>query len=218
LATAARAIADPTVGELSDYSAMVGAFRIVAPPGWSSLESFLNDLAGALAQRHQLQFEPPDQSVRQGTQTSADLSRSQAPELKALFAAFEMPIRTYLAGIGSGRGPLRARNAGRYRVDSAWSVRLRANGFHDNHFHPHGWISCVFYVETPQAARAGDGRQGWLKLGEPPAPNSAAFPPEHFVQPEPGLLVLFPSYMWHGTVPFTTAETRLSVAFDILPA
>jgi ectoine hydroxylase-related dioxygenase (phytanoyl-CoA dioxygenase family) len=42
-------------------------------------------------------------------------------------------------------------------------------------------------------------------------------PPQHFVRPEPGKLVLFPSYMWHGTVPFTTPESRLTVAFDLLP-
>jgi hypothetical protein len=36
------------------------------------------------------------------------------------------------------------------------------------------------------------------------------------VKPEPGLLVLFPSYIWHGTVPFTSEEKRLSCAFDIV--
>lgn len=218
LATAARAAGDPAQGELCDYAAMVGTYRISAPRGWPSLEAFLASLTGALDRQHAMTFEPPDQSVRLGTQTSADLSRSQCPELQALFAAVEAPILSYLAAIGSGGGPLRARNRGRYRVDSAWSVRLRANGYHENHYHSHGWISCVFYVATPAAVRSGADRQGWLKLGEPPEPLQAAFPPQHFVQPEPGRLVLFPSYMWHGTVPFTTPETRLSVAFDILPA
>jgi hypothetical protein len=39
---------------------------------------------------------------------------------------------------------------------------------------------------------------------------------EHLVRPEPGMLVLFPSYMWHGTVPFSAREKRLSCAFDIV--
>lgn len=217
LATAARAVGDPVAGELCDYAALVRGYRIEAPAGWPDLEAFLADLAVALDHQHGFAFEPPDQSVRQGSQTSVDLSRSEIPELKALFAAFDAPIRGYLAAVGSGRGPLRGRNTGRYVVESAWSVRLRPNGFHDNHYHSHGWISCAFYVATPSAARAAPDRQGWLKLGQPPAPNSARFTPEHFVEPEPGLLVLFPSYMWHGTIPFTTQEIRLSVAFDILP-
>jgi hypothetical protein len=37
------------------------------------------------------------------------------------------------------------------------------------------------------------------------------------VRPEVGTLVLFPSYMWHGTVPFTSQQPRLTVAFDLLP-
>lgn len=40
---------------------------------------------------------------------------------------------------------------------------------------------------------------------------------EHFVRPEPGLLVLFPSYLWHGTEPFTSDQARLTIAFDALP-
>ncbi|MEO8925573.1 MAG: putative 2OG-Fe(II) oxygenase [Caulobacteraceae bacterium] len=43
-------------------------------------------------------------------------------------------------------------------------------------------------------------------------------PPEHFVKPEPGLLVLFPSYMWHGTVQFSGDQPRLTIAFDVAPA
>jgi hypothetical protein len=41
--------------------------------------------------------------------------------------------------------------------------------------------------------------------------------PEHFVKPEPGMLVLFPSYMWHGTAPFGGKEPRLTIAFDVAP-
>ena len=44
-----------------------------------------------------------------------------------------------------------------------------------------------------------------------------ALGPEHFVKPRPGLLVLFPAYMWHGVEPFAGDEKRLSVAFDVLP-
>ena len=41
--------------------------------------------------------------------------------------------------------------------------------------------------------------------------------PEITVRPSVGLLVLFPSYFWHGTVPFRSHQPRLSVAFDAVP-
>ena len=48
--------------------------------------------------------------------------------------------------------------------------------------------------------------------------RGVALGPEHVVKPEPGRLVLFPSYMWHGTVPFDGDAPRLTVAFDLVPA
>jgi hypothetical protein len=32
------------------------------------------------------------------------------------------------------------------------------------------------------------------------------------------MLVLFPSYFWHGTIPFQSPQPRLTVAFDAVPA
>jgi Putative 2OG-Fe(II) oxygenase len=63
----------------------------------------------------------------------------------------------------------------------------------------------------------GAGHEGWIKFGEPGVPTLPALGPEHFEKPEPGLLVLFPSYMWHGTMPFPGEQTRLTLAFDLLP-
>ena len=40
---------------------------------------------------------------------------------------------------------------------------------------------------------------------------------EHFVQPRAGRLVLFPSYMWHGTNAIQGTEPRLTIAFDAVP-
>jgi hypothetical protein len=82
------------------------------------------------------------------------------------------------------------------------------------HVHPEGWLSSAFYVRLPQ----GRGQEGWIKFGEPGTPTASHLGPEHLVQPEPGLLVLFPSTMWHGTVPFPGDETRLTCAFDLVRA
>jgi hypothetical protein len=37
------------------------------------------------------------------------------------------------------------------------------------------------------------------------------------VLPKEGQLVIFPSYLWHGTTPFVAEEPRLTLAFDALP-
>jgi hypothetical protein len=72
-------------------------------------------------------------------------------------------------------------------------------------------------VETPDVALDREDREGWLRFGQPPIATVPPLLADHYVRPKPGRLALFPSYMWHGTVPFTTDEKRLTIAFDLVP-
>lgn len=216
-ATAARAVGDPLHRELYDYERMVGVYQLEPPAGWTSLDAFLGDLAATLRRLHLFHEHPSAQSLRHGTQTMFRLTGSDDPALRGFFEALDKPIRQHIAAMGEGRDPVRARNTGDYRIEGAWSIRLRRGGFHKDHFHPQGWLSSAFYVETPDAALDTPDKQGWIRFGQPPFRTVPPLPAEHFVRPIPGRLVLFPSYMWHGTVPFTTDEHRMTIAFDAVP-
>lgn len=93
-------------------------------------------------------------------------------------------------------------------------MRLRAGGRHIDHVHPQGWISSAFYVDLPRATDIDD-RAGWLCFGSPGIGDRHGMGPEYWVKPEPGHLVLFPSYFWHGTQPFEASGDRLTIAFDL---
>ncbi|HEY9236475.1 MAG TPA: putative 2OG-Fe(II) oxygenase [Phenylobacterium sp.] len=218
LATAWRAGGDDRYRQLWDYSRLVYAQAIDTPRGWTSLAAYLEELAAALIELHGLKAHPLDQSLRGGTQTSQNLLVSRQPAIAAFFQAIEGPIRAYRERIGQGEDLFRARNRGGHRVLGAWSVRLRPGGFHVDHLHPQGWISSACYIAVPKAVGAGADRAGWLRFGQPSIPTRPALEAEHFVRPEPGLLALFPSYMWHGTVPFGGDEPRMTIAFDLIPA
>jgi uncharacterized protein (TIGR02466 family) len=176
----------------------------------------VTDLAEALAGRHLYRAHPVGQSVRHGSQTEQTLTLSDHPTIRAFFQAIDAPIRRHIAGLGRGDDPLRRRIGAGYQLLSVWSVRLEPGGSHTNHVHPKGWLSSACYIALPAAV--GSGHEGWLKLGEPGVATAPALAPERFVRPEPGRLVLFPSYMWHGVVPFGGDERRLTVAFDVAPA
>jgi tetratricopeptide (TPR) repeat protein len=202
--------------ELYDYGAFVRPQSIETPKGWSSLTAYLNDLKAALNAQHQLKTHPLDQSLRQGTQLSR-LLQSEDPVIRTFREAVDGPIRAHMAALGRGKDSLRSRNTGAYRFQGAWSVKLRpGGGRHVDHLHPEGWLSSALYIDLPEAVQ-GEGKQGWIKFGQPGVPTEAKLGPEHYVKPEPGLLVLFPSYMWHGTMPFEGAENRLTIAFDLVP-
>jgi hypothetical protein len=113
--------------------------------------------------------------------------------------------------------PLFGRKSGGFTYAGSWSCRLASSGYHTNHVHPQGWISSAYYAALPGSIGAGD-RQGWISFGQSNlnlGPRDRAF---GAAQPLVGRLVLFPSYMWHGTVPFTGEAPRLTVAFDVVPA
>jgi tetratricopeptide (TPR) repeat protein len=216
--TAWRMLNDERYAQLCDYPNLAVAYRLEVPPPWTNLANFLDELKRALGRlhdafRHPLLF----QSLRHGTETTNDLTRSDDPAIRALFQAFDAPIRDYIARMGAGTDPLRRRNTGAYRFNGSWSVRLRNDGFHHNHVHPRGWISSACYIELPENMCATDGREGVLTFGEPGILTTPALPAQHEVRPEAGMLVLFPSYFWHGTVPISGTQTRLTVAFDAVP-
>jgi Flp pilus assembly protein TadD len=205
LATGWRLAGDARYRALCDYDRLVKTYRIEPPQGWNSLDEYLGDLGQALDRIHGPLTHPVDQSLRHGSQTTRNLSDYPDPAIAALFDAIDPPVRRHIAVIGaSGQN---------YSIASAWSVRLNSGGFHINHVHPEGWISSAFYVRTPKDL---EGQEGALKFGEPGPPTSPVLREDHIVIPEPGMLVLFPSYMWHGTVPFSSREKRLTCAFDIV--
>lgn len=208
--------ADDLVG-VNDFDGLVGAARIDVPDGWPSLEAYLRDLAVALNAQHAYANHPLGQSLRHGAQTPVDLRLVADPVIQAFFTAIDGPIRRRLQALGTGSDPVRRRNTGNYRLNGCWSVRLSPGGFHEPHVHQKGWLSSACYIEVPPVVD-GEGREGWLGLGAPPFKTLAPLAPVRYEKPEAGKLVLFPSCMWHGTVPFSGDQPRLTVAFDLVPA
>jgi len=216
--TAWRMLGDPRYAELCDYGAVVLPQQLDVPPGWTHLGAFLADVRTSLnrlhdPQGHALLF----QSLRNGTETMQDLSKNPDPVIQALFAAFAALIREYLSRLGPGPDPLRRRNRGGWRFNGSWSVRLRSAGHHTNHVHPRGWISSACYIDLPDSMRGADRADGCLTFGEPGIVTTPSLDSDYRVRPQVGMLVLFPSYVWHGTVPFHGEQPRLTVAFDVVP-
>ena len=125
----------------------------------------------------------------------------------------------YIAELGDDPlHPLRSRRSKGFRYSGSWSSRLQDSGYHFNHIHPDGWISSCYYVALPQVVADAQAKEGWIKFGEPALDVALKNPIRRTIQPMPGRLVLFPSYTWHGTVPFHDSSARTTIAFDVVPA
>ncbi len=209
LATAWRLVGDRRADWLDDP-------RMIAVIDIEGLD--LDALATRLRQLHVTNTAPFDQSLRGGTQTDGHLLLRSDPVLGQLRRGLEGAVGDYIANlppIDPVHPTLREHRDG-FRIKGSWSVRLTSQGFHINHFHGDGWISSAFYVALPPSLGDAANPAGWLTLGQPSVELGLNLPPQHIIEPKPGRLVLFPSTMWHGTVPFDDGE-RLTVAFDVVP-
>lgn len=174
-------------------------------------------LADTLRALHIARAPYAEQSVRGGTQTDRHLFFNPDPVIQHARRAIDAAVQDYIRALPAPDpahpllGPDRA---GPVLYEGSWSVRLAPQGFHSCHTHNRGWISAVLYVDAPDGADLGAPPAGHLGLGTPPPELGLNLASYDHVAPVPGRLVLFPSHMWHGTVPFDAGE-RLTIAFDV---
>ena len=218
-ATALRLMGSERYGQLVNLERFVRPYRLPIPEGFDSLDEFNTAFLKALEPWHQFETHPLDQSLRDGSQTPRDLTTINDPVIKAFYRALDAPIRQYMADVGSGDDhPLTARNTGNYGIAGAWSVKLNGGGWHVNHVHPEGWISSAYYVSVPEETATDENRAGWIKFAEPPFETTPPTPPEKWIAPSAGTLVLFPSFLWHGTEAIHDGSMRVTAPFDAVPA
>ena len=100
---------------------------------------------------------------------------------------------------------------------SSWYVRLRRGGFVDRHIHEVGWISGAVYLVLPKDKKDPD--EGCFEYGL----HGDNYPLQHenfptgIARPKVGDVVMFPSSLFHRTIPFTGNEERICIAFDLKP-
>jgi hypothetical protein len=184
-------------------------------------ETELATLAAQLRRLHTARAPFAEQSVRGGTQTDQNLLLRHEPILRQLRNRIMEAVSAYVGQLPAADAnhpflgvPRDEALCGRVHFSGSWSVRLAAQGYNVSHTHPLGWISSALYVALPSAGELGDAPAGWIQFGTPPAELNLPLQPTLRVEPKVGRLLLFPSRMWHSTVPFSNGE-RLVVAFDV---
>jgi uncharacterized protein (TIGR02466 family) len=104
------------------------------------------------------------------------------------------------------------------KLDSLWVNLLKSGGYHSGHIHPHTVISGTLYVEAPTGS-------GAIRLEDPRMPLMMAAPPRRkeapeevqpfvTVQPKPGLMLMWESWVRHEVLPGTGKGERLSISFN----
>ncbi len=104
------------------------------------------------------------------------------------------------------------------KLDSLWVNLLKGGGHHSAHIHPHSILSGTLYVEAAPGS-------GAIRFEDPRLPMMMAAPqrradaPEPLrqfvtIEPRPGLLLLWESFLRHEVLPGTARAERLSISFN----
>lgn len=217
LGLAYRACGDEREQWLNDYDRDVQVFDLPPPEGYRNMESFNAELSGYLLGLHAEGRQYMSQTLRGGTQTYDGIFYRGHQLIDLLLVRINAAIQTYREKlVGRAEHPFASRLGRNFRHIGSWSSCLQSDGYHVNHIHQKGWISSCYYASLPGVIS--EGQQGWLKFGEPPAEFGLGWLPRKLIQPRVGRLVLFPSYLWHGTQTFHADQQRITIAFDTVPA
>jgi len=215
LGSAWRLMGDERDEILNGYDDLIQVFDLDPPEGFSDMSRFNAALNDWLTGLHHSNREPINQSLRAGSQSWGKIFGVGHDLVERVKERIVGAMDRYIAGIKPQHDhPFRGRRANDFRFQGSWSSRLSDRGYHVNHVHPFGWISSCYYVGVPDTVKDQSAKEGWIKFGEPDF--DIGLTPRRAIQPVPGRLVLFPSYMWHGTIPFH-GQARTTIAFDAVP-
>ena len=200
---------------LVDFDRLLQRIRIDPNPEFDGLAGFNDALARHIRSHPSLKFAPSDHATRGGMHSGDLLAEPKGP-----MAAFEQIVSAsfdrYIAALPAGlEHPFLARKPSRWPLN-IWGLVFPAQGYQVPHFHRSGWISGVYYVRVSGVVSdPNDGHDGWIEFGRPQSIYRTTAPANiHLVRPEERLMVLFPAFFFHRTIPFEAEADRICIAFD----
>ncbi len=221
VALSGKAIALSALGDKSGARYLVDYHRFLRvshpnpPPGYADIGAFNAALVRHIQSHPSLRFDNLSSSCHNGATSDELLVEPKGPValLEAMIFSAGSEYRRALAN--DPGHPYVANLPAAWKL-SAWATVLRSQGHQHGHTHPTAWLSGVYYVSLPSmVGTEGAGQSGWIEFGRAPyfyrCTDQGEIRP---VQPTEGMMVLFPSYFYHRTIPFEGPENRITIAFD----
>ncbi|MDH3640748.1 MAG: putative 2OG-Fe(II) oxygenase [Gammaproteobacteria bacterium] len=201
---------------LLNFDDYVKAYPFEVPDGYPGIEAFNAALARHIKTHPTLQGNV--MSTEHGKHTGELLVDPKGP-MEAMEQRIHEAIVWYIKNLPDDPGHPTVRWVPRAWKLTSWGVVMFDRGHERAHIHPNGWLSGVFYLSLPDLiSDPSKNHEGWLEFGRP-TPDlhvQSELTLRHY-QPAYGQMFLFPSYFYHGTIPFRSDQRRICVAFDVEP-
>lgn len=182
----------------------------LAAPNSPLLQELLHDIKHlAIAERKQGR-------LYYGIQSAGNLLQRAEPSFQNLATLIRAKVKAYQKQFAGHNDALIRLFPKELEFASSWYLRMKQGGYLTSHIHEEGWISGCVYLHLPDK---GSGHEGSFEYGT----DGDNYPRLHddfpcqIVDQAVGDLVLFPSSLFHRTLPFHSDQERVCVAFDIKP-
>ena len=178
----------------------------------SDSDSFITNILNEMNEQKSV-WEPRNQTTKGGFQTNGKLFENPSPNMKILEDILKKELNLFRAELNNSESTLFQNWPNKMKI-KAWYVRMLKSGHQDSHIHPDGWVSGVFYLKTVEKPIQHEGAiEFGLQGYSYPVINEDY--PRHLHQPLNGDLVLFPSSLFHKTIPVIKDVERCVIAFDL---
>lgn len=202
---------------LADFDQHVRCGCIEPPAGFDSIDAFNAALIEYVLGHPTLEHNPPNHATINGWH-SGDLLDGNHPCSNALETVIRQAVAAHKADMPADPAHPVTANCPLGFSLRVWAIVLETQGHQLPHVHPSGWLSGVYYVAVPDIVADPDAENGgWIEFGRAATGSYCRSKLSlQLVRPEPGLIVTFPSYVPHRTIPFTSEQKRISIAFDVV--
>ncbi len=176
------------------------------------LKDLLNDIHNAdIAERKQGR-------LTNGQQSAGNLFKRPEASFRALAELIKKEFLNYRNSFSGANCELIKSFPAELEFTSSWYVKMQQGGHLSAHIHEIGWISGAVYLAMPTPALGSiEGAFEYGTHGDDYPQKHQNFPAAQ-VMPNVGDIVLFPSSLFHRTIPFNANEERICIAFDLKPA
>jgi uncharacterized protein (TIGR02466 family) len=151
-------------------------------------------------------------------ESTFDFFRTEIPEVQALARFCSEAVGGLVTELRRSVG--RTEPAGSLRIEmvESWVHITRDGGYHDQHLHPNCSWCGIYYIDPGDATHRPP--NGCNRFYAPFEPNYRDFGTTALntdpadVAPEEGVLVLFPSYLYHSGIVYRGARDRIIASFN----
>ncbi len=169
----------------------------------------------ALSRSITSEYNPQGKTTIGGLQTLPTIFDSNSNEINTLETIIRNCIKTYIETLNHKDTLFINRWPNPFEIQG-WTVFLEKLGMQKSHNHLSGWMSGVIYLKVPRIKNSENEGAIEFSLHGYDYPGKDLNTPKKVLQPSVGSVVLFPSSLFHKTIPFNSNEERISLAFDVL--